>query len=68
LRRVHPAEAIVLSGGVFQNWLLLELLRDRLLDVPVWTPIRLPPNDAGLAIGQIALTSHAPLPSTAARA
>lgn len=58
----------MLSGGVFQNWLLLELLRDRLLDVPVWTPIRLPPNDAGLAIGQIALTSHAPLPSTAARA
>ena len=49
LHRTHPADAVVLSGGVFQNRLLLELLADRLRDLPVWTAARVPPNDGGLA-------------------
>lgn len=59
LRQRHPAEAIVLSGGVFQNRLLLELLAERLPILPVWTAARVPPNDGGLALGQLALAAVA---------
>jgi hydrogenase maturation protein HypF len=49
----------VLSGGVFQNRLLLErtaeLLRDRGLRVLV--PVRLPPNDGGISYGQAAVAA-----------
>jgi hydrogenase maturation protein HypF len=49
----------VLSGGVFQNRLLLartaSLLRTAGLRVLV--PERLPPNDGGIAYGQLAVAS-----------
>ncbi|HSM08968.1 MAG TPA: carbamoyltransferase HypF [Gemmatimonadota bacterium] len=49
--------SVVLSGGVFQNVLLLERLASRLdeagLDALV--PRRLPPNDGGLSYGQAAV-------------
>ena len=52
-------ETVVLSGGVFQNRTLLtrtgELLRDRGLRVLV--PELLPPNDGGIAYGQLAVAS-----------
>ncbi|MCP3670584.1 MAG: carbamoyltransferase HypF [Gammaproteobacteria bacterium] len=58
----HEIDTLVLSGGVFQNRLLLEqtsrLLRNRGLQV--LAPKRLPVNDGGLALGQavIALASR----------
>jgi hydrogenase maturation protein HypF len=50
-------DLVVLSGGVFQNRLLLDrtaaLLRTRKLRVLL--PVRLPPNDGGIAYGQVAV-------------
>ncbi|CAN5525252.1 carbamoyltransferase HypF [soil metagenome] len=50
---------VVLSGGVFQNRLLLErtatALRDQNLEVLI--PRLLPPNDAGVSYGQIAVAA-----------
>ncbi len=44
----------VLSGGCFQNLLFLRLLRSRLEDAGfrVFSPLKLPANDGGLAPGQ----------------
>jgi len=54
LCRENNTQTVVLSGGVFQNCLLLErtsfLLRENSLSV--LSPIELPMNDAGLSIGQ----------------
>lgn len=46
---------IVLSGGVFQNALLTELLLNELgtLRLPVFMHRLVPPNDGGLALGQL---------------
>ncbi|NWF70540.1 MAG: carbamoyltransferase HypF [Chloroflexi bacterium] len=46
---------VVLSGGCFQNKLLLERAVQRLRDAgfrPYWSK-RIPPNDGGIALGQI---------------
>ena len=52
-------ETAVLSGGVFQNRRLLEstveLLREA--GLRVLTPERLPPNDGGIAYGQVAVAA-----------
>jgi hydrogenase maturation protein HypF len=52
-------DLVVLSGGVFQNRLLLErtvaILRDRRLRVLF--PTRLPPNDGAIAYGQVAVAA-----------
>ncbi|MFE3193845.1 carbamoyltransferase HypF [Nocardia sp. NPDC059240] len=50
-----PATPIALTGGVFQNALLLSRARALLLDneFQVFTAHRLPPNDGGLAFGQL---------------
>ena len=44
-----------LSGGVFQNALLLENLLSRLGDFRVLLPHNAPPNDGGIAYGQAAV-------------
>ncbi|MDX6555572.1 MAG: hydrogenase maturation protein HypF [Miltoncostaeaceae bacterium] len=51
----------VLSGGVFQNRLLLELTVDALteLGLRVLTPERLPANDGGISFGQAAIAAAA---------
>ena len=46
------AEAVALSGGCFQNALLLDLTLGALKDVPVLHHTRVPANDGGLALGQ----------------
>jgi hydrogenase maturation protein HypF len=46
------AKAVVLSGGCFQNALLLELTCDALGDTPVLIHTKTPANDGGLALGQ----------------
>lgn len=46
------AQAVALSGGCFQNALLLDLTLAALGDVPVLIHRRTPANDGGLALGQ----------------
>jgi hydrogenase maturation protein HypF len=47
---------VVLGGGVFQNRLLTELLVEELDGTPrLRLPGRIPPNDGGLAAGQLAI-------------
>jgi hydrogenase maturation protein HypF len=50
-------DTVALSGGVFQNGLLLTGLCQRLgaLGVEVLTHSRVPPNDAGISLGQVAV-------------
>jgi hydrogenase maturation protein HypF len=56
---VHELDTIVLSGGVFQNELLLEDFRSLVADEPlrVWTNRAVPPNDGGISLGQAALAA-----------
>ncbi|MBA3947284.1 MAG: carbamoyltransferase HypF [Herpetosiphonaceae bacterium] len=51
--------AVALSGGVFQNRLLLEQLLGRLeeLGFQVYLNRRVPPNDGGLSFGQLAIAA-----------
>ncbi|HST10438.1 MAG TPA: carbamoyltransferase HypF [Terriglobales bacterium] len=55
----NEVDAIVLSGGVFQNELLLAELRTLLTSEPVkiWVNHRVPPNDGGISLGQAALAA-----------
>lgn len=46
------AQAVVLSGGCFQNALLLQMTLAGLEGLPVLTHRRVPANDGGLALGQ----------------
>jgi hydrogenase maturation protein HypF len=57
LGRVRGLNTVVLSGGVFQNELLLEELRSLLEGGPfeVMTNRVVPPNDGGISLGQAAL-------------
>ena len=56
--RTVESEAVVVSGGVFQNALLLELLLAELKD-RLWFNAAVPPNDGGLSLGQAALAAVA---------
>jgi hydrogenase maturation protein HypF len=55
-RNLHQ---VVLSGGVFQNRFLLERTAAALdhQNLEVLVPRLLPPNDAGIAFGQIAVAA-----------
>ncbi len=59
LARVHHVDAVVLSGGVFQNALLLEDLHSLLAgtSLQLWTNSGVPPNDGGISLGQAALAA-----------
>lgn len=46
------AQAVALSGGCFQNALLLDRVVSRLRDVPVLLQTQFPANDGSLALGQ----------------
>ena len=52
-------DVAVLSGGVFQNRLLLERTAALLLEssLRVLIPQRLPPNDGGISYGQAAIAA-----------
>ena len=47
---------VVISGGVFQNALLVEMLRE-VLGPRLWCNAKVPANDGGLSLGQAALTA-----------
>jgi hydrogenase maturation protein HypF len=51
----HGAGTVVLSGGVFQNELLLEDLKGLLGSFRVWSNREVPANDGGISLGQAAL-------------
>jgi hydrogenase maturation protein HypF len=57
----RAADTIVLSGGVFQNELLLADLQSQLQDsgLAIWTNHAVPPNDGGISLGQAALAAFA---------
>jgi len=59
LCEAHRLSKVVLSGGVFQNELLLEDIRSRLEGGPlaIWTNHSVPPNDGGISLGQAALAA-----------
>jgi hydrogenase maturation protein HypF len=59
LCRENDVDTIVLSGGVFQNDLLLKDLKVLVDSSPfrVWTNRSVPANDGGISLGQAALAS-----------
>jgi hydrogenase maturation protein HypF len=59
ISRGHAVDTVVLSGGVFQNELLLQDLKSLLANGPlqVWTNHQVPPNDGGISLGQAALAA-----------
>ncbi|MGA9473717.1 MAG: carbamoyltransferase HypF [Terriglobales bacterium] len=59
ISRAHALDTVVLSGGVFQNELLLEDLKSFLTSgsLQVWTNHAVPPNDGGVSLGQAALAA-----------
>ncbi len=59
VREESGLNEVALSGGVFQNRLLLEQLAERLaqLDFRVYTNRGVPPNDGGLSLGQLAVAA-----------
>ena len=52
-------DAVVLSGGVFQNELLMEDLKSELelTGLQLWTNQTAPPNDGGISLGQAAMAA-----------
>ena len=59
LRDKTGLNLVALSGGVFQNGLLISSLKSRLeqLDFEVLTHSLVPPNDGGLSLGQAAVAA-----------
>ncbi len=58
IARTIEAQALVLSGGVFQNALLLEEIHMRIgTGLEVWTNQLVPPNDGGISLGQAAVAA-----------
>ena len=59
LSRLHSVDTAVLSGGVFQNELLLEDLKSFLgtSEIQLWTNSNVPANDGGISLGQAALAA-----------
>jgi hydrogenase maturation protein HypF len=61
LRRMHDMDIVVLSGGVFQNEMLLADLKSFTAaeHITIWTNASVPPNDGGISLGQAALAAFA---------
>ena len=59
IRRETGLNTVVLSGGVFQNRLLLKDLFQLLFkfDFQVYINHKVPPNDGGLSLGQAAVAA-----------
>jgi hydrogenase maturation protein HypF len=61
--QARDLNVVVLSGGVFQNELLLRDLKSMFCaaSLEVWTNHSVPPNDGGISLGQAALAAFARL-------
>jgi hydrogenase maturation protein HypF len=59
LARDYQVNLVVVSGGVFQNEMLLEDLKQELKDssLELWTNRSVPANDGGISLGQAALAA-----------
>jgi hydrogenase maturation protein HypF len=58
ITQAHGLDTVVLSGGVFQNELLLEDMKSLLSgQLEIWTNHAVPPNDGGISLGQAALAA-----------
>ena len=59
LAHSQSLDTVVLSGGVFQNEMLLEDLKPQLAGagLQVWTNQNVPPNDGGISLGQAAMAA-----------
>lgn len=59
LGEAHGIDTLVLSGGVFQNALLLSDVQERFAGsgIEVWLPRQVPVNDGGISLGQAALAA-----------
>jgi hydrogenase maturation protein HypF len=70
LCRACQLATVVLSGGVFQNRLLLDDLKALLGNeaLEIWTNSAVPPNDGGLSLGQAAMAALARSESQAGEA
>jgi hydrogenase maturation protein HypF len=54
----HRVDTIAVSGGTFQNALLVDRLRASLpRALRLWTNMQVPPNDGGISVGQAAIAS-----------
>jgi hydrogenase maturation protein HypF len=56
-REAYGIRHVVLSGGVFQNMLLLTRVQQLLGQTTVWVNRMVPPNDGGISLGQAALAA-----------
>jgi hydrogenase maturation protein HypF len=56
LAEQHEVQTVVISGGVFQNQLLLDDIA-ALTSARLWTNAAVPPNDGGISLGQAALAA-----------
>jgi hydrogenase maturation protein HypF len=67
LCRHWKVDTVVLSGGVFQNELLLSDLHNLLggAGLNIWTNRAVPANDGGISLGQAALGAFVVKPRTA---
>ena len=67
LAQQHDLSRVVLSGGVFQNPVLLSQATQRLQQqgLQVLTPHRIPANDGGLSLGQAAIAAARLMGATA---
>ncbi len=59
MKNKYGSDAVVLSGGTFQNKYLLSTIDKRLTEkrFRVYTHKKVPTNDAGIALGQMAIAS-----------
>ena len=59
-RKNSKINTVGLTGGVFQNVLLLRLTKKRLSEhgFDVLTHSKVPPNDGGIALGQAIIARH----------
>ncbi len=57
--KIQNLSIVVLSGGVFQNELLLQDLKSMLQSkaIEIWTNHAVPPNDGGISLGQAAIAA-----------
>jgi len=60
LRERHGSNTVALSGGSFQNRLLLALTMEGLAEkqFDIYTPRKIPFNDGCIALGQIAIAKE----------